>query len=64
MKRRDLLSHPRAHACVLHRITGRHDVWLNPPFRREGVVPLHREIPIGTAKSVCRQLGIPIPTQR
>jgi predicted RNA binding protein YcfA (HicA-like mRNA interferase family) len=39
----------------------RHDVWRSPAAGRPVTVPHHREIPSGTARAICRQLGIADP---
>jgi len=61
MKRRDLIVHLQAYRCRRHRQGGNHEVWLNPANRAESAVGRHREIPIGTVRAICRQLGIEAP---
>ncbi|MDQ3608266.1 MAG: type II toxin-antitoxin system HicA family toxin [Actinomycetota bacterium] len=39
-----------------------HAIWTNPALDRRAPVPRHREIPTGTARAICRQLGVPAPT--
>jgi len=58
IKRTDLVRHLRRHGCALLRQGGRHEVWIGPVGARS-TVPRHREIPLGTARAICRQLGIP-----
>ena len=58
IKRRDLERHLRAHGCVLNRRGAEHDVW-HGVGKRRSTVPRHREIPITTARAICRQLGVP-----
>ena len=38
-----------------------HSVWVNPANLRQASVPRHREVNDYTARSICRQLGIPEP---
>ncbi|MCE9590818.1 MAG: type II toxin-antitoxin system HicA family toxin [Planctomycetes bacterium] len=59
MKLRNLQQHLRKHGCVFVRHGAKHDVWTNPRIQAESAVPRHREIPTGTAKAICRELGIP-----
>jgi predicted RNA binding protein YcfA (HicA-like mRNA interferase family) len=61
MKKRDLERHLRQHHCDRHRNVGKHEIWLNRATRAEAAVPRHREIPPGTVRSICRQLGITVP---
>jgi mRNA interferase HicA len=61
VKREDLLRHLRRHGCQPLREGRRHSVWVNPANRRQASVPRHREINDYTARSICRQLGIPEP---
>ena len=61
MKRRDLIRHLRAHSCGLLREGRGHSVWVNPASGRQSAVPRHREIGDYTARTICRQLGIPEP---
>ena len=62
MKRRDLEAHLRAHGCEALREGQRHAIWSNPARDLRTPVPRHREIPTGTARAICRQLGLPPPT--
>jgi mRNA interferase HicA len=58
---RELERHLREHGCERVRRGARHDVWRSPAAERPVTVPRHREIPFGTARAICRQLGIPEP---
>ena len=40
---------------------GKHTIWHNPALDVRVPVPRHREIQIGTARAICRQLSIPPP---
>jgi hypothetical protein len=42
----------------------KHTIWHNPALDVRTPVPRHREIPIGTARAICRQLSIPPPLAR
>jgi predicted RNA binding protein YcfA (HicA-like mRNA interferase family) len=62
LKRRDLERHLAQHGCQPIREGANHAIWTNPPQDLRAPVPRHREIPTGTARAICRQLGIPAPT--
>ena len=64
MKRRDLISHSKAHGCVLDREGGAHSFWWNPATNRKTAVPRHHEVNNNTAKQLCRDLGIPPSTKK
>jgi hypothetical protein len=59
INRLDLERHLRAHGCYFHRRGGKHDIWINPSVRAESAVPRHRQIPLGTARAICKQLRVP-----
>ncbi len=61
MKRRDLIRHLEAHGCEFVREGREHTLYINRQTKRSAAVPRHREIPEGTARAVCRALGIPLP---
>jgi len=61
MKRRALLGHLQEHGCVPHREGGSHSIWINPQTRRKEVIPRHNEIKKLQARSICRNLSVPIP---
>lgn len=61
MKRKDLVKHLREQGCELLREGRSHSVWFNPANDRQTSIPRHREINEYTARSICRQLGIPEP---
>jgi predicted RNA binding protein YcfA (HicA-like mRNA interferase family) len=61
VKRIDLLRHLRRHGCRFVREGGSHSIWENPANNRRAAVQRHREIPGPTARSICRQLGVPEP---
>jgi len=61
MKRRDLISHVTREGCVLHREGSKHSVFFNPENGHLAAVPRHREIEIGLARKICRQLDISLP---
>jgi mRNA interferase HicA len=62
LKRRNLERHLAEHGCQSIREGANHTLWANPPLDVRAPVPRHREIPAGTARAICRQLGIPAPT--
>jgi predicted RNA binding protein YcfA (HicA-like mRNA interferase family) len=55
----DLQRHLRRHGASLLREGAKHTVWISPAAERPVTVPRHRQIPRGTARAICRQLGIP-----
>ncbi len=58
---RELEEHLLAHGCERVRHGAKHDVWRSSDAERPVTVPRHREIPYGTARAICRQLGIAEP---
>ena len=61
MKRRDLERHLRAHGAKLLREGGRHSFW-GMDAERSTAIPRHREIGVGLARKICKDLGIPPPS--
>jgi predicted RNA binding protein YcfA (HicA-like mRNA interferase family) len=64
MKRQKVLEHLRIHGCTDVREGGNHTTVCNPTTRRFSRVPRHREIKPGLVRAICRQLGIPLPSER
>ena len=64
MKRRDLERHLRDYGCEFHSSGREHDMWINLTTLVQDAVPRHKEIKLGTVRSICKQLGIPIPRGR
>jgi predicted RNA binding protein YcfA (HicA-like mRNA interferase family) len=62
LKRRALERHLRACGCEPLREGANHAIWVHPQHDLRAPVPRHGEIPIGTARAICRQLSIPAPT--
>jgi mRNA interferase HicA len=60
MKRRALLGHLQAHGCVLVREGASHSIWSNPQTGRKEAVPRHNEIKKHLARSICRNLSVPL----
>jgi len=60
IKRRDLEAHLRRLGCAFHRHGGSHDIWVNLVNGNDSAVPRHREIPLGTVRSICKDLGVPV----
>jgi mRNA interferase HicA len=58
IKRTDVGRHLRQHGCIKAREGAKHSVWQGPAGARS-TVPRHREIPRGTVRSICDQLGVP-----
>ncbi|MBI3407267.1 MAG: type II toxin-antitoxin system HicA family toxin [Planctomycetes bacterium] len=61
MNRRALEKHLRFHGCFLHHHGGKHDIWINPLTLGRSPIPRHTKLKRGTAKGICRRLGIPLP---
>ena len=61
MKRRDLLSHLQEHGCVFVREGSNHTLWSNPRTGRKEAIPRHSDIKKHLARSICRNLSVPIP---
>jgi len=61
VKRRDLERHLRAHGAKLLREGGRHSFW-GMDAERSTAIPRHREIGVGLARKICKDLGIPPPS--
>jgi mRNA interferase HicA len=61
VKLRELERHLRNHRCQFEREGGNHTLWKNPANGKVAPVPRHREVKENTARSVCRQLEIPLP---
>jgi mRNA interferase HicA len=59
IKQRDLVRHLTRHGCRRVRQGGRHEVWTDARGERISTLPRHREIPRGTARAICAQLGVP-----
>ena len=63
MKRRALLQHLVRNGCIIVREGRRHTIVKNPMTGAESQVPRHREVKTGTAKGICKDLGIEPPTE-
>lgn len=63
MKRIALVRHLEKHGCEFVREGRQHTLYINRQSRKSTAVPRHREIPIGTVRSICRSLNIPLPTE-
>ncbi len=57
----DLERHLLAHGARKLREGGNHRVWITDAAARPVTVPRHREVPTGTARAICKQLGVPPP---
>ena len=56
---RDLERHLRAHGCERLRQGAKHAIWHNPAAKRRTSVPRHTQIPLTTAREICKQLAVP-----
>ena len=61
MKRKKLLQHLTAHGCEVAGEGAKHTRVRNPANGAKSFVPRHPEIKSGTAKGICKQLGVPVP---
>ena len=61
MKRRALLGHLQEHGCVPFREGASHSLWSNPQTGRKEAIPRHSEIKKFLARSICRNLSVPVP---
>jgi mRNA interferase HicA len=61
VKRRDLERHLLANGVQLLREGGNHSFW-GFDAERSSAVPRHREIGVGLARKICKDLQIPPPT--
>lgn len=61
MKRKELERWLRSHGAepVSSRSRGRHDAWRHSESGAKSFVPRHRELGVGVARAICRQLGVP-----
>lgn len=59
VKRLDLERHLRAYGCDTLREGAKHSVWTNKAAGRRSFLPRHRELPLTTARAICKQLGVP-----
>ncbi|MBV8870222.1 MAG: type II toxin-antitoxin system HicA family toxin [Acetobacteraceae bacterium] len=57
----ELEAHLLECGCQKLREGANHAIWANPERDLRAPMPRHREIPTGTARAICRQLGIPPP---
>jgi len=61
MKRRALLGHLQEQGCVPVREGSSHSIWHNPQTGRKEAIPRHAEIKKFLARSICRNLSVPVP---
>jgi mRNA interferase HicA len=61
VKREQPERHLLDHGCEVIREGGRHTIWSSAVLDRRAPVPRHREVPLGTARAICRQLAVPPP---
>ena len=64
MNRKKLERHLKDHGCFFHHHGGDHDVWWNAHEVRSAPVPRHKEVAAYTARAICRELGIPVPSEK
>jgi len=64
VKRRDLVRHLEAHGCELYREGSRHTVYHNPARKIAAAVPRHTEVANTVARTICKQLEIPLPAKK
>jgi mRNA interferase HicA len=61
LKRLELERDLREHGCEQLREGANHAVWTNQARDLRSPILRHREIPGGTTRAICRQLGVPPP---
>jgi hypothetical protein len=61
LKRRELERHLTDSGCEVLRDSANDTIWHNPARELRAPVPRHTEIPIGTARAICRQLVVTPP---
>jgi mRNA interferase HicA len=64
VKRAALERHLRDQGCRILREGAKHTIWASQAGDLRVSVPRHREIPVGTARAICRQLAIAPPAWR
>jgi hypothetical protein len=64
VRRQQLERHLVEHRCVILRDGTRHAIWHNPEADARVTLPWHSEIPGGAARTICRQLAVPLPPSR
>jgi mRNA interferase HicA len=64
VKRRKLLQHLTGNACFVVREGARHTIVVNAATGARSEVPRHPEIKPTTVRGICKDLGIPAPTER
>ncbi len=63
MKRRHLIAHLEANGSCFVREGAKHTWYVGPDRRSHSAVPRHREIVDFLVRKICRELGVPYPTQ-
>jgi mRNA interferase HicA len=58
MKRIELERHLRKQGCEVLRDRGKHTIWINPATGGRSPIARQSEIPLTTARNVCRLLGV------
>jgi predicted RNase H-like HicB family nuclease len=61
VKRLDLEMYLQAKSCQFHYHGVRHNIWINYVNNKTAPVSWHKQIAKGTVRSICKQLGAPIP---
>jgi mRNA interferase HicA len=61
VKRQALIGHLQDHGCVLVHEGGSHSIWSNSRTGRKEAIPRHNEIKKFLARSICRNLSVPVP---
>ncbi|HPO07548.1 MAG TPA: addiction module toxin, HicA family [bacterium] len=64
MKRQKLLRHLRFYGCCLRREGAKHSLFENPANGSVEAIPRHVEIDYRLVEKICRQLDIPLPSER
>ncbi|MEQ1751560.1 MAG: type II toxin-antitoxin system HicA family toxin [Prosthecobacter sp.] len=61
MKRRELIRHLEEHGCMIHREGSSHTIYTRANSGHKEAIPRHSEIKRHLARSICRNLNVPVP---
>jgi mRNA interferase HicA len=64
MKRDKLIKHLRFYGCELFREGGKHSIFLNPQSGKLTAIPRHPDIKRFTIANICKDLDIPLPSEK
>jgi mRNA interferase HicA len=64
MKRDKLLKYLRSFGCELFREGGKHTIFFNPRTGKATAIPRHPEIKRFTVSNICKDMDIPVPSEK